>query len=392
MFEDVLAPVSSSLLDEVRDSEFDHLGKWIHVHDEIEGMPEWTDAQLCIVGICEDRGKVGDAPQALSADKVRKELYKLFPGDWNFKLVDIGNIYSGESLEDSYVAVKEVVGEILKEGVIPIVLGGSQDLTYPMYRGYAFNEQTVNIISVDSRFDLGRQTEGAINEHNYLSHVILKKPYRLFNFSNIGYQNYYVNQEERELMEKMHFDLLRVGEIRSDLSLCEPLFRDADLVSFDVSSLKAGGLNGIAHPGPNGFTEEEICALSRYAGISDKVSSMGLFGMTYQESDSNSVFYQLMSQIIWYFLEGFSGRKGDYPASSTKNYSRFSVLLNNGEQELIFYKSPLSGRWWMEVPVVTPTSGTKPRLMLIPCTQQDYDQACSNEVPERWWRAYQKGM
>lgn len=392
MFEDVLSPVPSSLLDSIRETDAQYIGKWIKVNDEIAGFPDWRSCQMCIVGVCEDRGKIGEANQADVVNAIRSQLYQLFPGDWSFTVADVGNLYSGESLEDTYAALRELLSELLKEGVIPIVIGGSQDLTYPMYRAYGVMDQTVNITAVDSRFDLGRQVEGKIDERSYLSHVILQKPYRLFNFANIGYQTYLVNQDERELMEKMHFDILRLGQVRADISSCEPFFRDSDLVSIDMSSVRASAAMSLAHPSPNGFTEEEICGLTRYAGISDKLSSIGIFGMKAGEGDKVELTAMLAAQALWYFMEGFSGRKGDYPASSCENYNRFSVLINGGEEELVFFRSPLSGRWWMEVPLNTLDIRMKEKKVLVPCKQADYDQACANEVPDRWWRAYQKGM
>lgn len=392
MFEDILSPVPASLMDALRNEEAETIGNWLQVHDEIDGFPDWRSCQLCIIGVCEGRGGIGEADQSETANSIRHQLYRLFPGDWSLKVADVGNLYAGEGLEDTYAALREMLSELLKEGVIPIVLGGSQDITYPMYRAYGVLDQTVNIAAVDNRFDLGRQNEGQIDEWNYLSYIVLQKPYRLFNFANIGYQTYLVNQEERELMEKMHFDLLRLGELRANMSLCEPLFRDSDLVSIDMSSLRASVAIDVAHPGPNGFNEEEICALARYAGISDKVSSFGIFGLKSAVTEQTNITAMLAAQVVWYFLEGVSARKGDYPVSSTKSYDRFAVLINDGEEELVFYRSPLSGRWWMEVPLHSIDSLSKTRSVLVPCTQADYDQACTNEVPDRWWRAYQKGM
>ena len=42
---------------------------------------------------------------------------------------------AGSSIEDTYFVVKSLVAELIKKRIIPVVIGGSQDLTYPMYRG-----------------------------------------------------------------------------------------------------------------------------------------------------------------------------------------------------------------------------------------------------------------
>ena len=100
--------------------------------------------------------------------------------------MDLGTLYAGEQREDTYAALKEILVELFKFKVIPLVIGGSQDLTYAMYRAYDLTDQTVNIAAVDSRFDLGRQTEMPLNEFNYLSHIILKKALPAFQFCEPG--------------------------------------------------------------------------------------------------------------------------------------------------------------------------------------------------------------
>ena len=100
----------------------------------------------------------------------------------------------------------------------------------------------------------------------------------------------------------------------------------------------------------------------------------------------------LAAQVLWYFMEGYAAQTGEHPASKIRSFSRFSVLMNDGAQELVFYKSPVSGRWWMEVPVQARQDGRSAIEVLVPCTQEDYDRACADEIPERWWGAYRKGL
>lgn len=53
--------------------------------------------------------------------------------------------------------------------------------------------------------------------------------------------------------------------------------RDADLISIDLNSIKSADSGNFISFQPNGFNGKEICSLARYAGISDKVSSFGVF-------------------------------------------------------------------------------------------------------------------
>ncbi len=390
MLSEFLSPVRARLLETYTGNGSTRLGGRIQAHDEITGMPELKAPGIALIGVCEGRGSSLERSQDLAPDSVREALYALFPGSWSFQFYDLGNLYAGERIEDTYSALIEVCGELLRARIVPVVIGGSQDLTYALYRSFESLEQTVNLCSIDSRLDLGH-FEGGLTEINYLSHIVLTKPYRLFNFVNLGYQTYFSAQEELELVERMHFDVQRLGILRGDIELAEPLLRDTDLVSFDFSCIRAADAPGSVQGSPNGFSAEEACALARYAGISDKVSAAGFFGYD-PSADARGMGSALFAQMLWYFAEGFDARKGDYPYSSKKDYQRFTVLVNEGEHELVFFRSPLSDRWWVEVPLAPEGSGRSARHALLPCTYGDYQAACSNEIPQRWWMAYRKAL
>ena len=50
--------------------------------------------------------------------------------------------------------LKLVVSELVKLNIIPIIIGGGQDLTYAQYLAYENLEQKVDLVVVDSKFDL----------------------------------------------------------------------------------------------------------------------------------------------------------------------------------------------------------------------------------------------
>lgn len=385
MIENYLSPVPFSIIDNIKESEDEILGKHLIIHDEINGIPDLAELDVAIIGVQEDRNSARQHPSSKAPDEIRKKLYQLFPGRWEKKIADLGNIYKGETTSDTYFALTEVATELLKNNITLVILGGSQELTYANYRAYDRLEQTVNLTSIDSRFDLGRENE-TLHSESFLSHIVLQQPYNLFNYCNIGYQSYYVHPEQMDLMEKMFFDAVRLGEIRNDLSLAEPILRDSDLVSLDLSSLKATEITGAEFVSPHGFLNEEICALARYAGLSDKVSSFGIYNYS-PLKDEEHVTADFTAQALWYFLDGVEQRKGDYPYSSKNDYTKFTVLLEEQDMEMNFYKSPLSGRWWLELP--SDFDGFN-QHGLMPCTKNDYDQAKKGEIPIRWWNALKK--
>ena len=61
----------------------------------------------------------------------------------------------GASVNDTYFAVSKLIKSLLQQKIIPIIIGGSQDLTYANYRAYDTIRPMINIVNIDKSFDLG---------------------------------------------------------------------------------------------------------------------------------------------------------------------------------------------------------------------------------------------
>ncbi len=360
------------------------IGRTIQIHSVANGIPDLTEARIAIFGVEEDRNAEDNHGSGKDLHHIRKQFYQLFPGQWNTPIVDLGDIKKGATTKDTHFAVQEVVAYLLKNNIIPIILGGGQDTTYANYRAYDALEQTVNLVAVDSMFDLGT-LEDPLHSKSYLSKIIMQQPNNLFNYSNIGYQTYFNSQEEIQLLESLHFDLYRLGESKN-LETVEPILRDADIVSIDIGAVRQSEAPANNNVSPNGFYGEEICAISRYAGISDKVTSFGIYEYN-AKHDQNHQTAHLIAQMMWYFIEGVNYRAKDYPFVTKDTYQKFTVLLED-DDPMQFYKSDKSGRWWMEIPLIQ--DNKYKRHALIPCTYQDYVASTKQNIPERWYNAMKK--
>lgn len=354
------------------------------------GDPEsLMGVSIAIVGVCDDRGQREAVGTNRAPDLVRHELYSLFQHEIPVKWMDMGNILPGATINDTYFAVKEVCQELIKRDIVPIIIGGGQDITVGNYLAYESLEQTVNLVTVDYRLDFGQSAKEQ-NHLNYLNRVILHKPNYLFNYTNLAHQRYLTEPELIQLMQKMYFDNVRLGEIQSALSSAEPAIRNADIVSIDMSSIRKSEAPGTAYPGPNGLFGHEAAQLCRYAGMSDKLTSFGLYEIAPDKEDGNST-VMLAAQMIWCFMEGYSHRKGDYPKADISEYTKYIVPFLNEGHELVFYKSARSDRWWLEIPYASPSGGMNyERHHIVPCSYENYLQATREEIPDLWWRTYQK--
>ncbi len=369
---------------------YNRLGDIINAYTHNDGFPILNDAQIALLGVKEDRMALENRGCGEAPDSVRQHLYSLY-SHWNhLKIIDLGNIKQGHTVDDTYFAVKEVVSSLLKAGVLPIIIGGSQDITYANYLSYENIGRVINIATVDPLFDLGHD-ESELNSRSYLSRIILHQPNFLFNYTNIGYQTYFVNQDAIQLMKNLFFDFNRLGNVRLQPEEAEPMVRNADILSFDVSAVRYSDAPGNFYAGPNGFKGEEACRICRYAGLSDKLSSIGFYELNPKYDDRGQT-AQLVAQMIWYFLDGFMNRQGDYPNKERINFIRFRVHLEEFDEEMIFLKSKNTGRWWIEVPIKIKANERYGLQHLIPCSYNDYQTALRQELPDRWWKMQQKLM
>lgn len=364
------------------------LGDNTRFHRSGKAFPALEGAQLAIFGVMDDPGHARPRTCSEAPDAIREELYKLYMPADHLQIIDLGDIHPGASAADTQHAVAETLAELMRMNIVPIMLGGGQGHTYSQYLAYEMLERTANLACIDARFDLGEPGQG-LAESSYLSHIVLRQPNFLFNYSNLGFQTYLVDQPGIELMDKLYFDAHRLGELRANLTDAEPVLRNADTLSVDMTAVRRSDAPGTTRPGPNGFHGEEICQLMRYAGVSEKISSVAIYEMD-PARDQDGTTAQLVAQMVWCFLDGFRSRTNDLPWLDRKRFVRFRIPIRGHEQELVFYKSNVSDRWWMDIPYRAEQEARFERHHLVPCSYSDYRMACREEVPDRWWRTFQK--
>jgi formiminoglutamase len=353
-------------------------------------FPDYHEADIVLIGVKEDRNAFNNEGCSIAPDYVRKYLYELFPGSFEPKIVDLGNIKAGFQVSDTYFALAAVISEMLDNNILPVIIGGSQDLTYANYQAYQNLGLIINIVSIDSMFDLG-SSENEVTSRSFLSNIILHQPNYLFNYANLGYQTYFVDQDALKLMKNLMFDTYRLGLLRENMEEAEPVIRNADMITVDISAVRHSDAPGNANVTPNGFHGEEICQLIRYAGLSDKLTSIGFYE-TNPQHDRNGQTAHLVAQMIWYFIEGFYNRPHDFPFKNDEDYIRYRVAITDHKEELTFYKSKKTDRWWMEIPLQSEQRIKYQRHYMVPCSYKDYQTACTNDIPDRWWMVYQKLM
>ena len=103
--------------------------------------------------------------------------------------------------------------------------------------------------------------------------------------------------------------------------------------------------------------------------------------------DNRNQTINLIAQIIWYFLEGFSLRVNDSPSINNINvkYQKYIIPIKDSELQFIFYKSKDTGRWWFYSSMEFHEE-TNYRERLIACSYEDYLNTISGDIPKRIYR------
>lgn len=375
---DFINPIDESLQAYVTSLPKSTLGKAILLHKKDFHL-DFTEGSVVLLGVPEGRTALKNIDTGKGLNIIREQLYQLYVGNWNVRLYDLGDIKIGHSFQDTEAALKSVLAYLLKKKLIPIVIGGSQALTYAAYRAYDELEQKVNLSVVDAKFDLGN-FDKKFDSANYLTKIVMEKPNNLFNFTNIGFQTFLNAQEEIDLVKNMLFDAYRLGSVKSEIEIVEPVMRDTDLLSIDLGAIRRMDAPGNQNAQLSGFNADDICKITRYAGLSDKLSVMGIFEYNVIK-DKNYQTAELIAQMIWYFIEGVNFRAYEFPTLDLEYFQKYMVVIE--DETYNFYKSNKSGRWWMEINVIN--DNKLKRQTLIPCTYKDYLTANKQEIPDRWY-------
>jgi formiminoglutamase len=373
------SPVDEGLIDEI--SSISSVCKSININSS--KIPDLKGHELALIGITENRGNDKNTGVSLAADEIRKKFYHLKRGHGNYNIIDLGNLNSGIDLDETYGRIKEVCEFLIAKGIVPLIFGGSHDISLGQFYGYEGLEKLISVLNVDALLDL--EESGPANA-SHIHKMLTYEPNFLFNYSHLGYQSYLIESTSIEVLERLYFETYRVGMLRQVLEEMEPVIREADMLSFDISAIRSSDAPGNINAQPFGLTGEEACQICWYAGMNDKLSSAGFYEYNPDFDDDAKKTASVISTMIWYFIEGFYHRKNEGGFSSN-DYLKYVVDMPGSQPAIItFYKSKLSDKWWLEVPSETSVSAFG-RNSLVPCAYADFQTANNGEVPDRFINA-----
>src|SRR5665647_327122 len=319
--QDFLLPINIHSLNDDKGYNDGQIAKHILIN---EGeIPNLETADIVLVGVGESRGSgVFDASND-APDIIRKQLFQLHYWHNDITLADIGNIKTGASLNDSYAAVTTVLAELLQMNKTVVLLGGSHDITLAQYFAYQKLQQVVEATCIDATIDL--RGESALRSENFLLEMLTGEPNLVKHYNHIGFQSYLVHPRMLETMDKLRFDCFRVGKAKENIEEMEPVLRNTHLLSFDINAIKNSDAPA-NECSPNGFTGEEACMLTQYAGMSTNINSFGIYG--YQpRADIHELTAKQIAQMLWYFIDGKSRSKQEASMEDSSNFNEYHIVF-----------------------------------------------------------------
>ena len=365
MLSEYFSPVKIEIIDYANKLDNNQLGSKLRINGR-ENLDSIENLDIVIFSINEYRFN-SRTPKSFNANKYfRKKLYSLYSGNWDLNIYDLGDLENGNLVSDTQFALTKILDFFSKNKILVITIGGSQSLLFNMYSSLKETLQKINLVSVDNKIDFSK------NNESFLSKIIMDENNKLDNFSNIGYQKHLASVPENKLLNKMYFESINLGKIKSNIAEAEPVMRDSDIVSFNINAVKSGDLNN-AHQYPNGLSSYELCSLSRFSGLSSRVNIVSFF-----ENWDLSIMNSLLAESTWYVIDGYSTRINENPISDTNNFIYYHIELDN--YKFKFYRSKLSDRWWVEFLNDELISIEKD---IISCTFDDYNNCKNSVIPER---------
>ena len=365
MFSEYFSPVKIEIINYINKLDNNQFGSKLKINGR-ENLSSLESLDIVIFSINEYRFNSG-IQKSFNANKdFRKKLYSLYYGNWDLNIYDLGDLENGNLVSDTQFALTKILDFFSKNKILVITIGGSQNLLFNMYSSLKVTLQKINLVSVDNKIDFSK------NNESFLSKIIMDKNNKLANFSNIGYQKHLASVSENKLLDKMYFESINLGKIKSNIAEAEPILRDSDIVSFNINSVKSGDLNN-AHQYPNGLSSYELCSLSRFSGLSSRVNIVSFF-----ENWDLSIMNSLLAESTWYVIDGYSARINENPINDVNDFIYYHIELDN--YKFKFYRSKLSDRWWVEFLNDELISIQKD---IISCTCDDYNNCKNSVIPER---------
>jgi|GEM_PF-1625512 len=342
------------------------------IHDNAElfkKKPLLKEAGVVLFGLPDFQKNTKDFLKGTMA--IRQKLYGLAKLKGAISFYDLGNFKVPTNIQD-YESGIHIVLETLFEANIRVIMLTENSLPTSVAKSFSSYYPDSSVLMVNNHFEDYDKFEMMTEDAGFS-----------LNFGLLGFQNYLTSVAQIERGEEYFMEFVRLSEIKNKIQEAEPYFRDADWAIMSLNAVSHKDASASEKPSPNGFSSQEFCNMSYFAGLGCRNKMISFTGYNTQKDNSGQSAF-LLAQAIWLNLDGFAGHVEEYPPIQRQNIQRYIVINEEYNKHFIFYKSNLTGRWWMEIP------GKKKKNIIVAASYQDYKMASNQKIPARWWNLFKR--
>ena len=157
-----------------------------------------------------------------NADLVREKLFELSHPWAEKRILDLGNLRN----EDSSFAI-QCLKELKEGGIIPILIGKNKSAAKVLFEAFTLGQTDSNTVWVQEKLEY--------LDTDYWRNLTQKSFTRINSLGILGTQAHFRHISENNALRNIPFEELRLGSLRDNISLAEPILRDADFVSIDAN-------------------------------------------------------------------------------------------------------------------------------------------------------------
>lgn len=271
------------------------------------------------IGVERNGGRVGaaEAPAA-----IRRALTKLAPSAFldalqqgDLALYDIGDIDTeGKTLEQIHDEHHDIVEQLVRGGVIPIVLGGGHDCAWPTVRALSSVGTPYGVINIDAHTDVRPLKDGRAHSGSPFRQMLDMQESHLTagGFVEFGIQSAAASAHHIASVRDSGMHVVMLDDIRQDgvLASWDRAIAHASAmgkvyVSVDMDAFASAYAPGVSAPAADGFTPAEVRPCIKRAAASGALAAFDVVEVN-PRYDLDGRTAKLAAQLIADVLDGLA--------------------------------------------------------------------------------------
>lgn len=275
-----------------------------------------------ILGVPFDYGiyLVGGRPGArLAPQNIKKEFFKLIKGKKLFdfiEIIDYGNVNpKGRKVKETHERLRKAVLKIIKDGSLPIVIGGSHDNSYGSSKALAQICKKVGGINIDAHYDVRPVINGKINSGTPFRRLLDDKILIGKNFVELGLhsprnlvEHYkYLMQKKTTVLKLDSINEVGIKKAMDKALRVASKNTNAVVFDIDIDGVQKRFAPGCSAPCVKGFTKKQVLQAAFIAGQNEKVKLFNLMEVS-PVYDINNKTVKLAAQLVLSFIKGVNKR------------------------------------------------------------------------------------